>query len=175
MIRSLPASFYEWMYFVHMSFALILYQHTSSPSHRSEAMTHTSKASLPLNNSTNPCVIRIATNNLLGDDLSMFLAVGAVMNQVLTFDKTPSQRLHITLTILGTIIPVSIYHCWADEIILHEVAFGLMVFITGRKIRRLIRERVKSPEAQKRLKSMASIGTGTFTFSVIAPLHTPVP
>jgi hypothetical protein len=96
-----------------------------------------------------------------GDDLSMFLAVGTLMHQLLTFDATPSRRRNITLLILGTIIPVSVYHVWADEIYVHELAFGIMVFITGRKIRKLIRERVTNPEARKRLKSLASLGTGT--------------
>jgi dihydroceramidase len=89
----------------------------------------------------------------------MFLAVGTLMHQLLTFDATPSRRRNITLLILGTIIPVSVYHVWADEIYVHELAFAIMVFITGRKIRRLIRERVKNPAARKRLRSLASFGT----------------
>jgi dihydroceramidase len=108
----------------------------------------------------------------MGDDLSMFLAVGTLMHQLLTFDATPSRRRNITLLILGTIIPVSVYHVWADEIYVHELAFGIMVFITGRKIHRLIRERVKNPEARKRLKSLASFGSGmTYYISHLPVLH----
>ncbi|KAF2745448.1 alkaline phytoceramidase [Sporormia fimetaria CBS 119925] len=100
----------------------------------------------------------------MGDDLSMFLAVGTLLHQVSTFDATPSSALTTTLAILGTVIPVSIYHVVADEIYVHELVFGIMVFLTGRKIRRLIRERVKNPESRKRLKSLASMGTASGLF-----------
>jgi dihydroceramidase len=90
----------------------------------------------------------------------MFLAVGSLMHQLLTFDATPSQRFNTTLLILGTVIPVSIYHCWADEITVHQLTFGAMIFITGRRIRQLIREKVPNEESRKRLKSMANFGSG---------------
>lgn len=91
----------------------------------------------------------------------MFLAVGALLHQLLTFEASQRQRLIITAAILGTLIPVSIYHCVTDEIIVHEVAFGAMVIMVGRKIRELIRERIKNAESQRRLRRMASFGTGT--------------
>src|SRR5262245_52620252 len=91
----------------------------------------------------------------------MFLAVGALLHQLLTFNATPSQRLTYSLLILGTLIPVSIYHCWTDEIIVHEIAFGVMVILCGRKIRQLIRERIKNPESRRRLGGMASFGTAS--------------
>ena len=91
----------------------------------------------------------------------MFLAVGALLHQLLTFGASQRERLIITAAILGTLIPVSIYHCATDEIIMHEIAFGAMVIMVGRKIRQLIRERIKNPESQRRLRRMASFGTGT--------------
>ncbi|PVI07104.1 alkaline ceramidase-like protein [Periconia macrospinosa] len=100
----------------------------------------------------------------MGDDLSMFVAVGALLHQLLTLDKTPRQRVFITSAILGTIIPVSVYHCWTDEIILHEIVFAIMVFLVGRKIRQLIRERVKNAEAKAKLVSIANWGLGSGLF-----------
>ncbi|KAF2276079.1 alkaline phytoceramidase [Westerdykella ornata] len=100
----------------------------------------------------------------MGDDLSMFLAVGTLMHQLLTFNAPPAKRCNITLLILGTVIPISIYHVWADEIYAHQLAFVTMVFITGRKIRRLIRERVKNPESRKRLRALASMGSASGAF-----------
>ncbi|KAF2657494.1 alkaline phytoceramidase [Lophiostoma macrostomum CBS 122681] len=100
----------------------------------------------------------------MADDLSMFLAVGTLMHQLLTFDATPSQRLNTTLLIVGTVIPVSIYHCWADEIYVHEIAFAAMVIITGRRIRQLIREKVASEASRKKLKGMANFGSGCGLF-----------
>lgn len=93
----------------------------------------------------------------------MFLAVGALLQQLLTFEASPVQRRNVTFLILGTLVPVSIYHCWTDEIIVHEIAFGTMVFLCGRKIRQLIRGRVKNAEARRRLGRMASFGMGQYT------------
>ncbi|KAF2794410.1 alkaline phytoceramidase [Melanomma pulvis-pyrius CBS 109.77] len=94
----------------------------------------------------------------MGDDLSMFLASGSLLHQLLTFDATPSRRLYMTSLILGTIVPVSIYHVWADEIVLHEITFGVTVLLIGRKTRALIKEKVKSVEAKKRLTGLATFG-----------------
>lgn len=101
----------------------------------------------------------------------MFLAVGTLLHQLLTFDAPPAERIRTTLLILGTVIPVSIYHVWADEIYVHELVFAIMVFLTGRRIRQLIRSRVKNFQAQKKLKKLASMGTysglfGYFLWSI---------
>ena len=90
----------------------------------------------------------------------MFLASGSLLHQLMTFDATPNQRLYRTALILGAIIPVSIYHVWADEIVMHEILFGILVILVGRKTRALIKEKVKSVEAKKRLGGLATIGMG---------------
>jgi dihydroceramidase len=94
----------------------------------------------------------------MGDDLSMFLAVGALLHQLLCFEATPAQRRKYTAAILGSLIPVSVYHVWADEIYVHEIVFGLMVFMVSRRVRALIKKRVKSEESKKRLGKMATFG-----------------
>ena len=98
-----------------------------------------------------------------GDDLSMFLAVGALLHQLETFGKSPSARRIVTLVILGVLIPVSIYHCWADELYVHQVTFASMVFLCGRKIRKLVRERIPDAEERSRLLSLANGGLGELT------------
>ena len=54
----------------------------------------------------------------------MFLAVGALLHQLLCFEATPAQRRNYTLAILGVLIPVSTYHVVANEIYVHEIVFG---------------------------------------------------
>jgi dihydroceramidase len=98
----------------------------------------------------------------MGDDLSMFLAVGALLHQLLCFEATPAQRRKYTAAILGSLIPVSVYHVWADEIYVHEIVFGLMVFMVSRRVRALIKKRVKSEESKKRLGKMATFGICEF-------------
>jgi dihydroceramidase len=97
----------------------------------------------------------------MGDDLSMFFAVGTLLHQLLTFDATPSRRRVVTALILGTIIPVSVYHVWTNEIIAHEILFGAMVILCGRKIRWLIKEKIQNEGSQKRLRTLANLGSGT--------------
>jgi dihydroceramidase len=88
----------------------------------------------------------------------MFLASGSLLHQLMTFDATPRRRLINTALILGAIIPVSIYHVWADEIVAHEVLFGILVLLVGRRTRSLISEKIKNPEAKKRLGGLATFG-----------------
>jgi dihydroceramidase len=99
---------------------------------------------------------------IAGDDLSMFLAVGALLHQLQTFNKSPAARRTITLIILGTLIPVSVYHCWADEIYVHQITFASMVLLCGRKIRQLVREQIPSAEQRNRLLNLANAGLGKF-------------
>ena len=100
----------------------------------------------------------------MGDDLSMFLAVGAVLHQLLCFDATRAQRQKYTLYILGSLIPISIYHVWADEIIMHEIAFAAMIFLVSRHTRALIKKQITNEAARKKLGSMATFGISTGLF-----------
>lgn len=94
----------------------------------------------------------------MGDDLSMFLAVGSILHQVMCFDATSTQQRNATLAILGTVIPISVYHVWADEIIMHELTFAVMVFLVARRTRALIKKQVKSAASRKALGCMATFG-----------------
>ena len=94
----------------------------------------------------------------MGDDLSMFLAVGAILHQLLCFQATPAQRRQYTFAILGTVIPISVYHVWADEIYVHELTFAVMVFLVARQLRALVKKQVADPEQRKKLGRMSRFG-----------------
>lgn len=94
----------------------------------------------------------------------MFLAAGALVHQVHTFDQPAPQRLKVTLLLLGSLIPVSIYHCWTDEIIVHEIAFAAMVFLTGKKTRALLREQIPDKAAREKIVGLTTFGLGEFVF-----------
>lgn len=94
----------------------------------------------------------------MGDDLSMFLAVGAVLHQLLCFGASPTQRRKYTLYILGSLIPISIYHVWADEIIVHEIAFAVMIYLVSKNARALIKKQVANEASRKKLGNMATYG-----------------
>ncbi|OAL50594.1 alkaline phytoceramidase [Pyrenochaeta sp. DS3sAY3a] len=100
----------------------------------------------------------------MGDDLSMFLAVGAILHQLLCFQATPAQQRNYTLAILGTVIPISVYHCWADEIYVHEITFAFMIFLVSRHTRALIKKQVKNEDSRKKLGKMATFGISTGLF-----------
>ncbi|RAR07031.1 aldo keto reductase [Stemphylium lycopersici] len=87
----------------------------------------------------------------MGDDLSMFLAVGAVLHQLLCYQATAAERQKYTAYILGSLIPISIYHVWADEIIMHEIAFAVMIYLVSKHARALIKKQVADEAARKKL------------------------
>lgn len=99
----------------------------------------------------------------MGDDLSMFLAVGAILHQLLCFEATAAERRKYTAAILGSVIPVSVYHVWADEIYVHEITFAIMIVLVSRRTRALIKKQIKSAKSRKRLHKMASSGLGMVT------------
>lgn len=88
----------------------------------------------------------------------MFLAVGAVLHQLLCYDSSPAQRRKYTLYILGSLIPISIYHVWADEIYVHEIAFAVMIYLVSRNARKLIKKQVANEASRKKLGNMATFG-----------------
>ncbi|KAH7095911.1 ceramidase [Paraphoma chrysanthemicola] len=94
----------------------------------------------------------------MGDDLSMFLAVGAILHQLLCFEATPTQRRKYTAAILGTVAPVAVYHVWADEIYVHEITFAVMIVLVSRRTRALIKKQVVGEERRGRLHRMAGRG-----------------
>jgi dihydroceramidase len=100
----------------------------------------------------------------MGDDLSMFLAVGSILHQLLCFQATVAERRKYTFYILGSLIPISVYHVWADEIYVHELAFGVMIYLVSRHARALIKKQVKSEEARKKLGKMATFGISSGLF-----------
>jgi dihydroceramidase len=100
----------------------------------------------------------------MGDDLSMFLAVGAILHQLLCFQATPAQRRKSTLAILGTVVPISIYHVVADEIYVHEITFAVMIYLVSKKTRALIKKQVKDEASRKRLGKMATFGISSGLF-----------
>ncbi|KAH9865691.1 hypothetical protein J1614_009277 [Plenodomus biglobosus] len=100
----------------------------------------------------------------MGDDLSMFLAVGAVLHQLLCFNASAHERRKYTLAILGTVVPISVYHVWADEIIAHEITFAIMIFLVSKQTRALIKKQVRSEDDRKKLGRMATFGISTGLF-----------
>lgn len=102
----------------------------------------------------------------MGDDLSMFLAVGAILHQLLCFEASPREQRTYTLAILGTVVPVSIYHVWADELIAHQVTFAAMIYLVSRQTRALIRKQITCEEQRVKLRRLATFGlsTGLFGF-----------
>lgn len=100
----------------------------------------------------------------MGDDLSMFLAVGAVLHQLLCYQATAAERQKYTAYILGSLIPISIYHVWADEIIMHEIAFAVMIYLVSKHARALIKKQVADEAARKKLGKLATFGISTGLF-----------
>jgi len=96
------------------------------------------------------------------DELSMLIATAFVLHRVFTFDKS------LTLTITSGLIAASLmsvfvtWHCWMDEVVMHDVLFGLMIAIVGIKTRSIISTRVSSPSIRAEVTKLATYGAIIF-------------
>lgn len=94
----------------------------------------------------------------------MHLAIGTVLQQVYTFKEPPKVQVRNTAIILGVLVPFVIYHCLADEFILHVILFFCMSWIVAGRVRKLIREQIKDPGTHSQPNSwtlVAHISKGT--------------
>jgi len=60
------------------------------------------------------------------DELSMLIATATVLHRVFTFDKSLS--VTVTSGIISACLMASFitWHCWMDELVMHEVLFGIL-------------------------------------------------
>lgn len=97
----------------------------------------------------------------------MHLAIGLVLNQVFGFQQSPEYQRRVTLILLGILVPFFIYHCVADEFVLHVILFFSMSVIATRKTRQIIKRRIQDPVHVKKMADLATFGTGSY--SVLHP------
>jgi dihydroceramidase len=93
----------------------------------------------------------------------MHLAIGLVLNQVFGFQQPPEYRRRVTLVLLGILVPFFIYHCVADEFVLHVVLFFGMSVVVTRKTQQIIKLRMKDPVHRKKMANLATFGTGSYS------------
>ncbi|OCL10506.1 alkaline ceramidase family protein [Glonium stellatum] len=94
----------------------------------------------------------------MSDDLSMLLATSLVLHRIFTFDASPTYRGNFAFGLLATLIPVSIYHCVKDEVVVHVVVFGAMIIAVGIKTREVIRSRIKERSHRRRVRDLERFG-----------------
>lgn len=93
----------------------------------------------------------------------MHLAIGLVLNQVFSFQLPPKQQRRVTIILLGILVPFFIYHCVADEFVLHVVLFLSMSIIVARKTRVIIKQRINNPVHRKKMADLATLATGSYS------------
>ncbi|OCK83281.1 alkaline ceramidase family protein [Lepidopterella palustris CBS 459.81] len=94
----------------------------------------------------------------MSDELSMLVATGLVLHRVLTFDGTPAYRRNGAVILLGILIPISVYHCVADETLVHVMTFGVMIVAIGVKTRQLVRLRIKDSDVRMKVRKLERFG-----------------
>ncbi|CZT24257.1 related to YPC1-Alkaline Ceramidase [Ramularia collo-cygni] len=95
----------------------------------------------------------------MSDELSMHLAIGTVLQQVFTFKEPPKVQVRNTAIILGVLVPFVIYHCVADEFMLHVILFFCMSLIVARRVKKLIREQINDADHRAKLRSLVTLAT----------------
>ncbi|KAF2495802.1 alkaline phytoceramidase [Lophium mytilinum] len=92
------------------------------------------------------------------DDTSMLVATGFVLNRAFTFDVAPTSRRNRSLGLLAILTAVTIYHCVADEILVHVVTFGIMIVLVGIRTKQLVHTRITDLDEKKRVKKLVNFG-----------------
>lgn len=89
----------------------------------------------------------------------MHLATGLVLHQVYTYNQPTAYQRKITVRLLAVLVPFFIYHCMADEFVVHTLVFGSMIVIVARKTRSVIQQRITKRENRKKMRKLATSGT----------------
>ena len=64
----------------------------------------------------------------------MLLATSTVLHQVFSVDKTPKQAMNVGIIIYTSLAAFTLYHCITDELILHQVFFGMALLFHSNSI-----------------------------------------
>ena len=88
----------------------------------------------------------------------MLLVTSLVLHRVFTFDGSTTYRRNVAFGLLATLIPISVYHCVKEEIILYVLAFGGMVVVVGTKTRKLVPLRIKERDRRRRVRGLERFG-----------------
>jgi dihydroceramidase len=92
----------------------------------------------------------------------MHFATAFIFQRAMTYGKSPTYRRNFGLLLISTLVPFFIYHCMADEVILHQIVWGLMVVSVALKARNLYQTRIMDKAIKKRVNQVAWIGQGEF-------------
>ena len=95
----------------------------------------------------------------------MHLAMGTILHQIFTFQEPPSIQRRNTAIILGILVPFVIYHCLADEFVLHVILFLSMTILVVGKTNRIISGQVHDRNQRKKIKALATFGALTAGFA----------
>lgn len=76
----------------------------------------------------------------------------------MTFDKSHSYTRNFTAVLVGLLSVEFAYHTVADEHVLHELSFLLLILLVGIKTRTLIRARVTNGREKLVLTRMTVLG-----------------
>ena len=91
----------------------------------------------------------------------MIIAAACVYQRAITFRKSQSSSLKYRIILTTALSPVVWYHCIADEKVVHEITFVILIALIALKTRALIQIRAFHDEEKKQLSRTTVIGTGT--------------
>lgn len=97
----------------------------------------------------------------MADEMSMHTAMGCVLIQIFTYEKTPTVQKQITYVVLGGLTAFIVYHCATDEFLLHVILFLSLSITVITKTYLMIRNTVKDQAQKEKLSTLATVGTGT--------------
>ncbi|KAH8430653.1 ceramidase [Aspergillus melleus] len=84
------------------------------------------------------------------DDLSMLFATTPVLHRVLTARSNRQDSVRLAILLGSVLAALVVYHVATDELILHSVAFGVMVTVIGIRTMQLVKSRTEANSAERR-------------------------
>lgn len=88
----------------------------------------------------------------------MLIAAACVLQRAMTFDKDSAYSLRHSIVLLITVGTATIYHCVADEQVVHQLSFVALIALVALRTRSLIRDRVSQSEARKHYTRLTIFG-----------------
>lgn len=89
----------------------------------------------------------------------MHLAIGTVLHQLFTFQEPVAVQRRNSAIILAVLVPFVIYHCLADEFVLHVALFFCMCWIVAFRTRYLIAKRIADERDRHRIRALVTFAT----------------
>lgn len=88
----------------------------------------------------------------------MFFATGIILYRVVSYGRPVESRRKLAYLVTSLLSAIGVYHCVANEILVHQATFVVMLAIVAFRTANLIKTRIKDANLKQRMNRMARSG-----------------